>query len=172
MGALHRSRRLASIQDRCCWHHQKVAMADKPGFRIVVTTMLMMSAKATRAVPKKVRKKEKYPNQTQRQCHRTMTLEVWVRTSGSGLAKVLNPDPTWGSSPARYMNPNPNLGSSSGSNLVQKVCEPDHGQSRLSYHLVLYTYCHIRPCGISRVTTILPWLCEFDVICYSHRKIL
>jgi hypothetical protein len=93
-------------------------------------TMLMMSVKAMRVVLKKMRKKEKYPNQTQRQCYRTMTPEVQVQTSGSGSAKVLNPNPTWGSGPARYMNPNLNLGSSSGPNPVQKVHELDCSQSR------------------------------------------
>jgi hypothetical protein len=45
-------------------------------------------------VLKKIRKKEKYPNQTWHQCYRTMTPEVQVWTSSSGSAKVLNLNPT------------------------------------------------------------------------------
>ena len=57
----------------------------------------------------------------------TSKVQVW--TSGPGSPKVLNPDLSWGPVLPRWMNPNPNIGSSSCANPVQKVREPDHGQS-------------------------------------------
>jgi hypothetical protein len=57
------------------------------------------------------------------------TLEVRVRTSGSGSCEALNPDPNKGPVQSICMNLNLNIGSGACANPVRHVHGPDRGQS-------------------------------------------